>query len=57
MVTLLGVAFVFLIIAFLAYVFGAKKVAGPSMDIGKVLIAVFVGLFLLSFVFGLVLDV
>jgi len=57
MATLLGVAIVFLIIAFLAYVFSAKKVAGPSMDIGKVLIVVFVRLFLFSFVFGLVLDV
>jgi len=48
---------VFLIIAFLAYVLGAKGIAGFSMGIAKILIVVFVGLFVLSFVFGAVLNI
>jgi uncharacterized membrane protein YtjA (UPF0391 family) len=54
--TLLGLAIIFLIVAVLAYVFGAKGVAGLSMDIAKILIAVFVVLFVISFVFGAVLN-
>jgi uncharacterized membrane protein YtjA (UPF0391 family) len=57
MATLLGLAIVFLIVAVLAYVFGAKGVAGLSMDIAKILIVVFVVLFAFSFVFGAVLNV
>jgi uncharacterized membrane protein YtjA (UPF0391 family) len=57
MATLLGLAIIFLIVAVLAYVFGAKGVAGLSMDIAKVLIVVFVVLFAISFVFGAVLNV
>lgn len=57
MATLLGLAIVFLIVAVLAYVFGAKGVAGLSMDIAKILIVVFVVLFAISFVFGAVLNV
>ena len=56
MATLLGLAIVFLIVAFLAYVFGAKGVAGLSMNIAKILIVVFVVLFAISFVFGAVLN-
>ena len=57
MATLLGLAIIFLIVAVLAYVFGAKGVAGLSMDIAKILIVVFVVLFAISFVFGAVLNV
>jgi uncharacterized membrane protein YtjA (UPF0391 family) len=57
MPTLLGAAVLFLIIAFVAYVLGAKKIAGFSMGIAKILAIVFVGLFVLSFVFGLVLNI
>lgn len=56
MATLLGLAIVFLIVAFLAYVFGAKGVAGLSMNIAKILIVIFVVLFAISFVFGAVLN-
>jgi uncharacterized membrane protein YtjA (UPF0391 family) len=57
MATLLGLAIVFLIVAVLAYVFGAKGVAGLSMDIAKILTVVFVVLFAISFVFGAVINV
>jgi uncharacterized membrane protein YtjA (UPF0391 family) len=57
MATLLGIALVFLIIAVLAYVFGAKGVAGLSMNIAKLLVVVFVVLFAISFVFGAILNV
>jgi uncharacterized membrane protein YtjA (UPF0391 family) len=52
MVALLGLAVIFLIIALLAYVFGAKGVAGFSMDIAKILILLFVVLFVISLAFG-----
>jgi uncharacterized membrane protein YtjA (UPF0391 family) len=55
--TLLGLAILFLIIALLAYVLGAKGVAGFSMDIAKILIVIFIVLFVLSLVFGLVLNI
>jgi len=56
MPTLLGLAIIFLIVAVLSYVFGAKGVAGLSMNIAKILIVVFVVLFAISFVFGAVLN-
>jgi len=56
MATLLGLAIIFLIVAVLAYVLGAKGVAGLSMNIAKILIVVFVVLFAISFVFGAVLN-
>jgi len=55
--TLLGLAVLFLIIALVAYLFGAKGVAGLSMDIAKILILVFVVLFVLALVFGVVLNI
>jgi len=55
--TLLGLAVLFLIIALVAYVLGAKGVAGLSMDIAKILIVVFLVLFVLALVFGVVLDI
>jgi uncharacterized membrane protein YtjA (UPF0391 family) len=57
MATLLGLAIVFLIVAVLAYLFGAKGLAGLSMGIAKTLVVVFVVLFAISFVFGAVLNI
>ena len=57
MATLLGVAVLFLIIALVAYVLGAKGVAGFSMGIAKILVVVFVILFVASVVFGLALNI
>ncbi len=57
MATLLGVAVVFLVIAFLAYVLGAKGIAGFSMGVAKILIIVFLVLFVLSFFFGIVFNI
>jgi len=54
---LLGLAVLFLIIALVAYVLGAKGVAGFSMDIAKILVVLFLILFVLSVVFGIVLNV
>jgi uncharacterized membrane protein YtjA (UPF0391 family) len=51
--SLLGLGILFLIIAFLAYVFGARGIAGFSMEIAKILIVVFVILFVVSILFGL----
>jgi uncharacterized membrane protein YtjA (UPF0391 family) len=57
MVALLGLAILFLVIALVAYVLGAKGVAGFSMDIAKILIVVFVILFVISLVFGVGLNI
>ena len=57
MATLLGLAILFLIIAVVAYVLGARGVAGFSMDIAKILIVVFLILFVLSVVFGLAFNI
>jgi uncharacterized membrane protein YtjA (UPF0391 family) len=57
MATLLGLAVVFLVVALLAYIFGAKGVAGLSMDIAKILIVLFLILFVISLLFGAVLNI
>ena len=51
-VTLLGLTIVFLVLAFVAYLFGAKRIAGFSLDVAKVIIAIFVALFILVLLFG-----
>jgi uncharacterized membrane protein YtjA (UPF0391 family) len=51
-VTLLGLAIVFLVLAFIAYLFGAKRIAGFRVDVAKVIIAIFVALFILVLLFG-----
>jgi uncharacterized membrane protein YtjA (UPF0391 family) len=56
MVDLLGLAVLFLLIALLAYVMGARGIAGFSMEIAKILIVVFLILFVLSLIFGLSLN-
>ena len=57
MATLLDLGILFLIIAFVAYILGARGVAGFSMQIAKILIVIFVILFVISILFGLVLNI
>jgi uncharacterized membrane protein YtjA (UPF0391 family) len=57
MATLLDLGILFLIIAFIAYVFGARGIAGFSMQIAKILIVIFVILFAISVLFGLALNI
>jgi uncharacterized membrane protein YtjA (UPF0391 family) len=45
MATLLGLAILFLMVAFVSYLLGAKGVGGFSMSVAKVMIVVFVMLF------------
>ena len=52
-IDLIGLAVVFLVIALVAYAVGARGIAGFSMEIAKILIIVFVALFLLALVFGI----
>jgi uncharacterized membrane protein YtjA (UPF0391 family) len=52
MADLLGVAVLFLIVAFIAYAVGATGMAGFSMEIAKIFIALFLVLFVLSVVLG-----
>ncbi|MDA4117439.1 MAG: DUF1328 domain-containing protein [Thaumarchaeota archaeon] len=52
MATLLGLALLFLVIAFVAYIVGARGIAGFSMDIAKILIVVFLVLFVVTLLFG-----
>ena len=51
---LLWFAIVFFILAIIAYVFGARGVAGMSAGIGRTLMFVFLVLFVLFLIFGLV---
>ncbi|MGA2665836.1 MAG: DUF1328 domain-containing protein [Nitrososphaerales archaeon] len=55
MIDLLGLAVLFLVIALVAYLFGARGVAGFSMEIAKILLVVFIALFLLTLLFGVVI--
>ena len=56
MVSLLGLGILFLVISFVAKIFGARAIAGLSMEIAKILIIVFVALFILSLLFGVVFN-
>ncbi|MFN3454061.1 MAG: DUF1328 domain-containing protein [Pseudobdellovibrio sp.] len=51
---MLRAAIAFFILAIIAFIFGANGIAGLSMDIGKVLIGVFLVLAVLSFIMSLV---
>ncbi len=51
MATLLSVAIFFFILAIVAYVFGARGVAGLSMDIAKWLIIAFIILTVIFLIF------
>lgn len=46
----------FFFLGLLALLFGANSFAGVSIEIGKVLLVVFLVLSVISFVFGLVTD-
>lgn len=51
---MLRAAIVFFVIALLAIIFGATGFAGVSMEIGKMLLGVFLVLAVISFIFSLV---
>lgn len=50
MADLIGLAVVFLILALVAFVLGAKGVAGLSMDIAKWLVIIFIVLAIITFI-------
>ena len=50
MADLIGLAIVFLILAFIAFVLGARGIAGMSMDIAKWLVIIFVILAIVTFI-------
>ncbi len=49
---LIYLAVVFLVLALVAYILGARGVAGFSMEIAKILIVIFVILAIVTFLFG-----
>ena len=51
MADLIGLAVVFLILALVAYIFGAQGIAGFSMEIAKWLVIIFVILAIITFFF------
>jgi uncharacterized membrane protein YtjA (UPF0391 family) len=55
LVALLGLAIFFLVIAFVAYLLGARGVAGFSLEIAKIIIVVFIALFVITLLFGAVI--
>ncbi len=51
MASLIGLAIFFIILAFIAYILGARGVAGFSMEIAKWLIIIFIILAIISVLF------
>ena len=51
MADLIGLAVVFLILALIAYVLGAREIAGFSMEIAKWLVIIFIVLAIITFFF------
>ncbi|OEU41099.1 DUF1328 domain-containing protein [Methanosarcina sp. Ant1] len=51
MADLIGLAVVFLILALVAYIFGAQGIAGFSMEIAKWLVIIFIVLAIITFFF------
>ncbi len=51
MADLIGLAIIFLILALVAYVLGARGVAGFSMEIAKWLVIIFIILAIITFLF------
>jgi uncharacterized membrane protein YtjA (UPF0391 family) len=49
---LIWLAVVFLILALVFYILGAKGVAGFSMEIAKILVIIFVIIAIITFIFG-----
>ena len=52
MVSLIWLAVVFLVLALIFYIFGAKGIAGFSMEIAKILVIIFVIIAIITFLFG-----
>ena len=52
MVSLIWLAVVFLVLALVFYIFGARGIAGFSMDIAKWLVIIFVVVAIITFLFG-----
>jgi uncharacterized membrane protein YtjA (UPF0391 family) len=48
--SLIGLAVLFLILAFVSYVLGARGVAGMSMEIAKWLVVIFIILAIVTFI-------
>ena len=51
MADLIGLAVVFLILALIAYILGARGIAGFSMEIAKWLVIIFIVLAIITFFF------
>ncbi len=52
MVSVIWLAVVFLVLALVFYIFGARGIAGFSMDIAKWLVIIFVVVAIITFLFG-----
>lgn len=52
MVSLIWLAVVFLVLALVFYIFGARGIAGFSMDIAKWFVIIFVVVAIITFLFG-----
>jgi len=52
MISLIGLAVFFLILALLFYIMGARGIAGFTMEIAKILVIIFVIVALVTFVLG-----
>lgn len=51
---MLRAAIIFFVIAIVAFIFGASGIAGMSMEIGRILLMVFLALAVISFIVNLV---
>lgn len=49
---LIWLAVVFIVLAFIAYILGARGIAGFSLEIAKLFVIIFVVLAIIAFVFG-----
>lgn len=52
MVSLIWLAVVFLVLALVFYIFGARGIAGFSMDVAKWLVIIFIVVAIITFLFG-----
>ncbi|WII72078.1 DUF1328 domain-containing protein [Bdellovibrio sp. 22V] len=50
---MLRAAIIFFVIAIVAFIFGASGIAGMSMEIGRILLMVFLALAIISFLINL----
>lgn len=49
---LIWLAVIFLILAFVFYILGARGIAGFSMEIAKILVIIFIIIAIITFLFG-----